>query len=211
MKDLVIVGSGGFARETKWLIERCNAVEARWNIMGWISNEEVGTIIDGIPVIGGDEWLMKYDKELNVVIAIGDGKMRKKLSDMYSCNSMLMYPNIIAPSAILSESVRLGKGCIIADQSVLTINISAGDFFVSSIACVVSHDCEIDNFVTLLPGSHISGNVTVGECTSVGVGANVIQGLNIGKNVFLGAGAVLITNLPDNCTAVGVPAKVLEK
>ncbi len=56
----------------------------------------------------------------------------------------------------------------------------------------------------------MGGNVTIGEGTHIGIGATIIQNINIGKNVIIGAGAVVVTDIPDNCTAVGVPARPIK-
>ena len=65
------------------------------------------------------------------------------------------------------------------------------------------------NHVRVSPGAHLAGKVHVGELTHIGIGASVVQGVEIGRNVIVGAGGVVTRDLPDNVTAVGVPAKVI--
>ena len=211
MEKLVIVGSGGLAREIKWLVDECNRIEKRWDVLGWISNEKEGTIIAGIPVLGDDEWLLNYQDDINVVIAIGNGLLRRKIAKKYRCNPNISFPNIIAPSACLSDTVNYGCGCIIMSLSSFTVNISIGDFVVCNPGCTVGHDCKIEDFVSINPGANISGNITLKEGTTVGTGACIIQGLTIGNDAIVGAGSTVIRNVPDGCTVVGVPAKPLEK
>lgn len=211
MDNLVIVGCGGFAREVRWLVEEINKIEPKWNIKGWIANEPEGTIIAGLPVLGGDEWLLNYSGEISVVIGIGDGKLRKKLSNIYRRNSNIRFPNIVAPNACIGDTVRMGCGCIVTAQSVLTVEIQIGDFFISNLACTIGHDCKIGNYVTLFPGANISGGVMLEEGVSVGTGACILQGLSIGRDTFIGAGAAVVRNIPNDCVAVGVPAKPLER
>lgn len=207
----MIVGSGGFAREVRWLIEECNKVENRWCILGWISKETPGTIVDGLPVLGDDEWIINCNEKINVAISVGNGHLRKKLSQYYQQNRLVCFPNIIAPNASMSNSVKMGCGCIVTAQSVFTVDISIGDFLISNLGSTIGHDCCIEDYVTLYPGAHISGCVSLGECSSVGTGANIIEGINVGKNSFIGAGAAVVRDIPNDCTAVGVPAKPLEK
>lgn len=211
MENIVIVGSGGFAREVKWLIEECNKEKNKWNILGWISKEEPGTIVDGLPVLGNDEWVVKRNEKTNVVISVGDGHLRKKIAEYYRTNPNIFFPNIIAPNASMSDSVKMGIGCIVTAQSIFTVNITIGNFMICNLASTIGHDCVVDDYVTLYPGAHISGCVSLGECSSVGTGANIIQGLNIGRDSFIGAGAAVVRDIPNACTAVGVPAKPLEK
>ena len=124
---------------------------------------------------------------------------------------MIAFPNIIARTAEVSNYVKLGEGTIIMNQSLLTVDIEAGDFFLCNYGCSVGHDCRFGDFVTLNPGARISGNVSVDECSTVGVGASVIQGVSIGKNTIIGAGAAVISDVRDGITTVGVPARPLEK
>ncbi|MBT6282943.1 MAG: acetyltransferase, partial [Phycisphaerae bacterium] len=73
----------------------------------------------------------------------------------------------------------------------------------------VDHDCELADGVHISPGANLGGNVTVGECSWIGIGACVKNGVTIGKNVIVGAGAAVVQDVPDNVTVVGVPAKEL--
>ena len=211
MRDIVIIGSGGLAREVRWLIEECNKQDKRWNILGWITNEPQDTMIAGLPVMGDDEWLISYEKPIDAVVSIGSGVIRRKIVESYRRNPNIVYPNIIAPNVSMSNSVKMGYGNIITFQGVFTVDIQIGNFLISNIASTVGHDCRIHDYVTLFPGVHISGDVSLGECVSIGTGANILQGLSIGDNTFIGAGAAVVRNIPANCTAVGVPAKPLEK
>lgn len=212
--ELAIVGSGGLAREVRWLIEVCNEVRPEWaqyQICGWISKEMPGSVIDGLPILGGDDWLLRRDDPICAVVAIGDGRKRKQIVNRLKANALIEFPNIIAPSAILSATVRLGRGCIIAEKCVLTVNIDIGDFFFGNLNCTVGHDCKFSDYVTLNPGTNISGNVCLDECVTIGTGASIVQGLSVGEGAFIGAGAVVTHNIDADTVAVGVPAKAAKK
>ncbi len=209
-KDIVIIGSGGLAREVRWFIEECNKIEERWNVLGWISEEEPGSVIAGLPVLGNDDWLISYKEPIDAALSIGSGSLRKKIVEKLKDNKNISFPNIIAPSAEMSDSVKLGKGCIIAVKSVLTVDIEIGDFFVCDYTCTVGHDCKFKDYVSLNPGVNVAGNVSLGECATMGTGSSIIQGLTVGDNTMIGAGAVVVKDIPANSTAVGVPAKVIK-
>lgn len=210
-RDIAIIGTGGMAREVRWVIEDYNKVNDKWNIVGWVSKGEQGSIVAGLPILGDDDWLLERDSPIDVVVSIGNGLKRKKIVEYLKQNKQISFPAIIARSAEVSSYVKLGEGAIIMNQSLLTVDIEAGDFFLCNYGCTVGHDCSFGDYVTLNPGSKISGSVSIGECSTVGVGASIIQGLSIGNNTMIGAGAVVIRDIGDNCTAVGVPAKCLEK
>lgn len=204
MRDLVIVGSGGFARETEWLVERVNSICHQWNFMGFVSRET------GNSVIGDDTFLTEYNRELDVVIAIGDCTVRKKLADQYRKNKKLHFPNIIDPDVRYSKSVHMGIGNILCAGSILTVDIEIGNFDIINLGCTVGHDAVISDYVTLNPNVNISGNVKVEALVNIGTGTQVVQGQKIGYGTVVGAGAVVNRTLPELCTAVGVPARPIK-
>lgn len=201
MKDIVIIGNGGFAKEAKWLIERINKIKPVWNFRGFIDKEKT----DG--TIGNDSFLFGYNHELYVVIAIGEPYIRKKLYCLYKENPNIYFPNIIDPSVLISESVSIGIGNIICANTILTVDISIGDFCIINLGCTVGHDTLVKDFVTINPGVNVSGNVVLNNLVNLGTGTKVIQGKIIGQGTQTGAGAVVVNDLPEKCTAVGVPAK----
>jgi len=85
-----------------------------------------------------------------------------------------------------------------------------GDFVIMNPNCVVQHDTRIMDYVSLYGSIHLAGNVSIGAHAEVGMGARVIQQKTIGEHAVLGAGSVVVTDIPANCTAVGVPAKVIK-
>lgn len=211
MKDLVIVGSSGFAREVKWLIDECNKIDNKYNILGFVSNDIIGTVIDGLPILGSDDFIMNYDKELSVVIAIGNGSLRKKLSTLYSKKANVEFPNIIAPNAIMSHDYKIGIGNIITFGCFVSINATIGNFVLANWRCIIGHDCIVKDYASLYADSQLSGNTIVGECSTIGTGGRTFQGKKIGDNSFVGAGSVAFKDVPDNCSVLGVPAKVFFK
>lgn len=208
MKDIVIVGSGGFAREVRWLIDECN--NGQWQILGWISKEQKGTIIAGLPVLGDDEWLLNYDKPIDVVVAVGSGNLRKKIVSVLKKNNNISFPSIVSTTSKISNSVCLGQGAIVTSNCILTVNIKIGEFFLCNLSSTVGHDCKFGDYVTLNPGVNISGNVNLGECVTFGTGSCIIERMSVGDNSIIGAGATVVKNIPSNCTAVGTPAKIIK-
>ena len=81
---------------------------------------------------------------------------------------------------------------------------------ISNMNNTFGHDAIIGDFVTINPGSNISGYVTLGKEITIGAGVQIIPHKSVGNGVIIGAGAVVIKDLPDNCTAVGAPAKPIK-
>lgn len=209
MKDIVIIGAGGFGREVAWLIEDINKANKEWNIIGFVDDNEriQGTDVNGYLVIGTIEWLTK--RSLYVVNAIGDPIVKRKVMDRLEGSSN-QYPVLIHPSVIYSETVSFGEGSIVCAGNIITVNIEIGKHVTINVDCTIGHDVVIGDYSTLLPSVNVSGYVKMEECVNVGTGTAIIQGLSIGKNTVVGAGSVVIKDLPENCTAVGAPAKPIK-
>lgn len=209
MKDIVIIGAGGFGREVAWLIEEINEVSSQWNILGFVDdNEEIqGTEVNGYKVVGNIDWLIK--QELNVVSAIGDPIIKKKIIERLK-GSKNTYPVLIHPSVIYSNRVSFGEGSIICAANILTTDIKIGEHVIINLDCTVGHDAILGDYTTVLPSVNVSGFVETKDCVSIGTGSAIIQGVTIGENTVVGAGAVVVKDLPASCTAVGAPAKVIK-
>ncbi len=209
MKDIVIIGAGGFGREVAWLIEDINKINKQWNIKGFIddNSELKGCLINGYEVLGNIEWLKS--QEYYVVCAIGDPTTKKKIFQRLE-GSKNKYPILIHPSVIYSDSVEFGEGSIICAGNIITVNINIGKHVIVNLDCTLGHDAILGDYTTVLPSVNVSGYVTTKECVNIGTGSAIIQGITIGKNSIIGAGAVVVKDLPANCTAVGAPAKPIK-
>ena len=211
--DIAIYGAGGFGREVKLIIDAINKKnEGTYNLIGFFDDKiEKGTIVNGIPVLGGINDLNDYSGLLAVTIAIGDPK--NKFSVIKSIfNKQLVFPNLIHPNVSISnDDVDLGKGIIICEGSILTCNIKIEDYVVINLMCTVGHDSIIRAYSSIMPGVNVSGEVILGEKSYIGTGAKIINLVEIGENVVVGAGAVVSKSFPGNCTVVGVPAKVIKE
>ena len=209
MKDIVIIGAGGFGREVAWLIEDINKKNMEWNIIGFVDDNQAiqGSEVNGYKVVGNIDWLK--EQELYVVNAIGDPVTKKKIIEKLD-GSKNKYPVLIHPSVICSDRVSFGEGSIICAGNIITVNVEIGKHVIINLDCTIGHDANIGDYSTVLPSVNVSGFVKTEECVSVGTGSAIIQGVSIGRNTVVGAGAVIVKDLPANCTAVGSPAKPIK-
>lgn len=211
--EIVIVGGSGFAKEMVYLLENSYPANGeKWKICGCV--DETLSIDDkvlGYPVLGNDEWLLNYDRQLNVVIGIGDPKAKKRVAQKLKKNKNLCFPNIIAQTVRLGREVKIGEGCIICDMNILTVNICLGNFVTLNLSNTIGHDSQIGEYVTINPGCNISGNVRIEDMVTVGTGTKIIQGITIGEESILGAGSVIIRDVNKRNTVVGNPGRIVKE
>lgn len=203
---ICIVGSGGFAREVfqiiKQNLERRNIdpFDACFFLLkdDDFSNQKIYGI-ESIPE-------SKFDPEIyELVLAVGDPMLRKKLYSEYSKDTI--YPNIISQHAVLSEYISFGVGTIVCPGSVLTCDIEIGNHAHINLNSTIGHDCKIGDFFTCSPGVNISGNCTISNQVYFGTSATIKQGLKVCDNTIVGMGGVVVNDIDQSGTYVGNPIR----
>lgn len=207
MTDIIIIGAGGLGKDVQWLLERMNEEDETWNILGYVDDGiEAGRLVDDLPILGTVDYLLEYDKPLAVVCAIASTKIRRRIIKKLEQNDKLEFPNVIDPSALLSKRIKMGRGNIILAGNIMSVDIRIEDFCIFNADCTIGHDVVMGSYVTVYPSANVSGCVELCDGTEIGTGCHIIQGIKVGSGTIVGAGAVVIRELPSDCTAVGNPA-----
>lgn len=212
MKDLIIFGAGGFGREVAWAVERINSHMPTWNLIGFIDDNDSiqGKTINGYNVLGKTSDIKKY-RNVYFIVAVGASKSREKIvENLKAINPEIKFGTIIDPSVEMSDFVTIGEGTIICAHSIITVNISIGSHAIINLDCTVGHDAVLQDFVTLYPSVNVSGLTNIGHAVELGTGMQIIQGKTVGDYSIVGAGAVIVKDIPAKCTAVGSPAKPIK-
>lgn len=208
MKDIVVIGSGGFSKQVIEIIEKINMINLEYKILGLIDDDKKrnGKNVLGYEVIGDTSYVNRISqhKEIYGVIAIGDGGVRKQISDKLK---YIYWENLIHPNSVVSQYGEIGEGNIICAGAVVNPDFYIGNHSHINIGTTLGHDVSLFDYVTVMPGARISGNVNLKSNSIVGTGSTIIQGLIIEENVVIGAGAVVTKNTESNCLYVGLPAK----
>lgn len=209
MADIVVYGTGGFAREVHQLIEDVAADGQPWNFLGFLDDDvqKQGKEVHGFPVLGGREWLVEHD--VGVAMGVGDTTSRRRL--VTSLPGGMSFPPLVHPLAWLGKRIELGTGTLVCAGSLLTTDLRLARHVIVNLDCTIGHDAAVGDFVTLAPSVNVSGNVTIHEGVDIGTGASVNQGLSIGEWSVVGASAAVVADIPANVTAVGVPARIIKE
>jgi len=212
MKDLLIFGAGGFGREVAWIVERLNKVSPTWNLLGFMDDADdiQGTLINGYPVLGKTGDIRNYPNAY-FVVAVGASKIREQIvSNMKTIDPSIQFGTVIDPSVEMSDRVTIGEGTIICAHSIITVNVEINSHVIINLNCTIGHDSVIRDFATLYPSVNLSGITNINRAVELGTGMQIIQGKTVGKYSIVGAGAVVVRDIPAKCTAVGNPAKPIK-
>lgn len=211
MKKLIIICAGDFGREIANVVERINseADEPEWDLLGFIDEDEekTGDNVDGYPVLGTMDYLNELTEEAYAICSVGEAKIRRKIIQGVT-NPLIRFATLIDPDARVYRGASVGVGSVICGGSILAIGSKVGDHAIVNLSSTVGHDSKVGDYSVVNPGVNISGDVNVGECCDLGTGSCIIQQKKIGHDTVIGAGAAVIRDIPADCLAVGVPAKV---
>lgn len=210
-----ILGAGGFSKEVYALI---NKVFGRNYVifMGHASNniDDVGQVVGKSKVIMTQSDIIKIQDDIVLWIGTGRPQLNCKIIERFQQRTDIQYPNVISPNSVcdwkehrIDNEVSLGKGNIVTDGVVFTVNINVGSFNVFNLNTTIGHDTVIGDYNVFNPSCSISGNVKIGNRVLVGTGARILENLSICDDVTIGAGAVVTKDITQPGTYVGVPAK----
>ena len=200
MEKVIIIGGGGHAKVLIDCIETQNMFEI---ISVLDDNPDLHEILN-YKVLR--RTTLNSQNDVKIILGIGNNVTRKKIAEELSAE----YITAVHPSAIISKYAKIGKGTVIFAGAIVNAGAVIGDHCIINSGSIIEHDCVLEDFVHISPNAALSGAVKIGSGSHIGTSANVIQNLTIGSNVTIGSGAVVISDIPDNCTAVGIPAKPIK-
>ena len=179
-----------------------------------LNNEEILSIYDDKPIAGELLGIPVFDynkvdflhPDNQLIIAVGDNFKRKLLSKRWKGQ----YKTSIHPKAVVSSHTNIGKGTVVMSSAIINSGASIGNHVIINSGALVEHDCIIKDFVHVSPMAALAGSVIVEEGSQIGINATIRQGIKIGKWVTIGAGAVIVKDVPDYAVVVGNPGKIIK-
>lgn len=197
MKRLIIIGASGHGK----VVADC-AVKNGYEHIVFLDDDENVTCCGRYEVAGRSSEADRLSGD--VIVAIGNAGFRKKVQAEIDENRLV---TLIHPEAVVGDDVEIGAGSVVMAGAVINPGSRVGKGVIVNTCSSVDHDCKIGDFVHVAVGAHLAGSVEVGEASWIGAGAIVNNNLCICGSCVIGAGAVVVKDIKEAGTYVGVPAR----
>jgi sugar O-acyltransferase (sialic acid O-acetyltransferase NeuD family) len=201
MQDIIVVGTGGLAREfTSWCQGYFNIIaysttnpseHAEFKLLGKVYDNEITPELVATKL---------------AVIAVGTPSLKAKIYERLSLLGF-EFPTFIHASSVISNLATIKPGVIIAPNCVIGPNAILETMVYLNFGSGIGHDTTVGRFTQINPGVQIGGCSTVGESVLVGSGATILQDLTIGNKATIASGSVVFSNVAASATVMGNPAK----
>lgn len=211
---LLLIGAGGFARETIELVRAINREAPTWEVVGLLDDDPElhGREILGVPVLGACAAIAEYPEAAVAACVASPRDPLRRLRLVARLGLPLeRYATLIHPRATIAGSARIGPGSVIHANSVLTADVELGWHVAIMPAVVLTHDDTVEDGVTFAAGVRVASNVKIEAGAYVGAGALVRERLTIGAGATVGMGSVVTRPVPAGEVWYGSPARPAER
>jgi len=210
-KTVLLIGAGGHAQVVAEALWRMAEAGSEWHPLGFVDDNPMlqGRAFLGLPVLGPIATWREVGADA-LVVAIGDNALRRRCYLGLQAAGAT-FATVIHPRAIVAPDVVIGPGSMVLAGVVINTGSVIGADVILNTACSLDHHNRIGDHVHIAPGVHTGGEVTVEEGALVGIGATVLPRRRLGAWSVVGAGAVVLHDIPARATAVGVPARPLSR
>ncbi|TQE90935.1 acetyltransferase [Ureibacillus terrenus] len=199
---LLIIGASGHGKVVADIALKMN----KWESISFLDDNQNLKSSMGIDVIGTTKDVHKFIDSHDVIVGIGNNSTREKIQNMLEKLGASI-PVLIHPSAIIGNDVEIGIGTVVMAGVVINCCTKIGRGCIINTSATIDHDNIIEDFVHISPGAHLAGTVKVGKGSWLGIGSVVSNNINISSGCILGAGAVVVKDIVEPGTYVGVPVR----
>ena len=198
MNRLIIIGAGGHGK-----VIADAALKNGYTNICYIDDHATGDVM-GFPIIGTSADIERLNDGItDFIIGIGNNAVRKTIAEEYNVN----WVSIVHPSAQIAFNAEIGKGSVVMANAVVNACATVGEHCIINTGAIVEHDNVIENYAHISPNVALGGTVRIGSLTHVGIGATVKNNTEICSECTIGAGAVVVKNIKEPGTYVGVPIR----
>ena len=209
IRDLLVVGAGGFARETVEAVRAVNERRPTWRLRGLLDDDPArhGAEVGGVPIIGSIELVHDHPSAL---VVLTTGRPDNYVSRPQIAGRLGLpdtrYATIVHPTAVVGSTCSVGAGSVLLAHVDLTADVVVGRHVAVMPQVVLPHDARIDDFATLASGVRVGGACHVAEGAYIGAGACLRESITVGPRALVGMGSVVTRHVPGERVWLGSPA-----
>ena len=214
MRDLLLIGAGGFARETAEAVRAVNLAQPTWKLLGFLDDDPQrrGALVDGLPVLAGIDAVHDHP-EAQIVICTGrptNYVSRPRIAERLGLDDA-RYATVIHPTATMGSTCRVGVGSVLLAHVDLTADAAIGRHVAVMPQVVLTHDARVEDYATLGSGVRVGGGCRVAQGAYIGAGVCIREGLTIGERAMIGMSAVVTCDVPPERLWYGAPARDMDR
>ena len=209
---MIIIGAKGFAKEVLEILHQNNELEGL-AFYDDVNHDLPDLLYNQFPILKNENQVIEHFQNYgnDFTIGIGNPLLRKKMLEKFEALCGQVTSTISKFSDVGSYEVQIGKGSNVLSGAVVSNSVSIGKANIIYYNANITHDVITGDYVEISPGAKLLGRCSVGDFSTIGCNAVILPDVKVGRNVVIGAGAVVRKDLPDNCVAVGVPAKIIKQ
>jgi sugar O-acyltransferase (sialic acid O-acetyltransferase NeuD family) len=212
-RDLLIIGAGGFARETAEAVRAINAERETWHLLGFLDDDprRHGAEISGLCVLGATDEVHARP-EASVLICTGrpdNYVSRRMIAERLDLDDE-RFATVIHPTASIGSTCRVGIGSVLLAHVALTAEVVVGRFVAIMPQVVLTHDVHVDDWATLGSSVLVGGGCHVEQGAYIGAGACLRERTTIGERAMVGMGSLVTRDVPAERLWYGTPARDMD-
>ena len=204
---IVIAGAGGMGREAHTWLRDLDLLD---RVAGFVAGPDTppGTTALGLPVWSDLDTPRERFGPLEIVLGVGLPAIKRRVTEEGAALGCRLR-SVVHPRAYIGPDVTLGEGVVVGPNAMVPRDNHVGDGAVVYYNATVGHDARVGDFAYIAPGVVLGGHSTIGEETFVGLNVSVLPNVRVGRRVTIGAGSVVTSDLDDDVTVAGAPARTL--
>jgi len=164
-----------------------------------------------LPMFVDDEYstsetqpISKLDfNEYEIMVAVANPIDRERIIERLPKNAVFF--TYIHPTALILGNIEIPEGCFVGAYSIITCDIKIGKHSILNRMCQIGHDCIIGDYLSMMPGSIISGNCDIGTCFYIGNNSSVKEKIKICNDVTIGLLSGVVKNIEEPGIYIGTP------
>jgi sugar O-acyltransferase (sialic acid O-acetyltransferase NeuD family) len=203
--QVVLFGASEHARVVADIARRAGCT-----VVALVDEDRAKRGLDGVPILHDAGEAARRYSDARWCVSIGDNHRRESVvARLGGLLATLRFIALVHPSAVVAQDATIGEGTVVMAGAVINPGTTIGRHCVVNTGACIDHDNRLDDFCSVAPRVATGGKVSIGRGSAVCIGACIQHGVNVGEHTVIGAGSVVLGDVPARCVAFGVPCKVI--